>query len=165
MSEDKQKTMGEALLDEGCMTLTELLVIDEYKKEYNSSILAVFIRSQARQSKQMRDFIADVLEGEIKRPKGQRTSTIERDTEIWMKAQHLKRTGKPLNGDAKEDSITKILGEEFHLSKEAILKAIKRVDDYFLENDSAITKDGRVVFSPRYLSEARQKATSVEKDS
>ena len=61
----------------------KLFVILPYWEEKNLEPIADLIRNNDEMSKGMRNFIADILIGKIKRPSGKRSSNFFRDIKIF----------------------------------------------------------------------------------
>ncbi len=80
-------------------------------------------------SQGMRDFIADMLDGSIKRPRGKKASTLRRDMLMWQTVQDLLQKGYSLTSNAKRDGAGVIVGQDFDgIEEEAVIKAVQRID-------------------------------------
>ncbi len=100
-----------------------------YYADYNKAPFVELIRSNADMSQGMRDFIADMLDGSIKRPRGKKASTLRRDMLMWQTVQDLLQKGYSLTSNAKRDGAGVIVGQDFDgIEEEAVIKAVQRID-------------------------------------
>lgn len=76
--------------------LFEKRLIERYYLDYNPEPIAKLLRENKTISQGMRDFVADMITGKIKRPNGKKASTLARDMELWREVDDLLRLGHQL---------------------------------------------------------------------
>jgi|APLak6261658528_1056013.scaffolds.fasta_scaffold64580_2 hypothetical protein len=127
--------------DYKALQIEESHMIDSYYGNYDLTPFAELLRKNKDMSQGMRDFIADILTGKIKRPNGKKASTINRDIEIMFMVDELLNGGMSLTSSKNIDGAASSIAEKLHLTEEATLKAYQRAVKYRREN-------GVVRFSP-----------------
>ncbi len=99
-------------------------IINKYLADHDPAEIESLLRSKDSLSPTMRNFIADVLTGKVKRKK---PSTLSRDFEIYCRIKDL-RDEYNLTSSTSNPCAASIAAEEFGLEDEAIIKAYQRVD-------------------------------------
>lgn len=96
--------------------------------------IAPLIRLGAEISPTSRELIADYLEGNIPLKRARKHSNIVRNWCIWDFVSELLKSGRPLTTTREENGAAVIVGEEFGLSEENVLKIYQRTDR-LIKND------------------------------
>lgn len=123
---------------DGCKTLRDFYdrsVIAHYCEDFDLTPIEKLLRSSDELSPIMRNFIADLLTGKIKRKKA---STLARDLDIYLYVNDLLEKNIPLISNIKGDGNTavSIAAEKFFpgLDKAAtVLKAYQRIQKELTE--------------------------------
>ena len=111
-------------------------VIEMYLTDFNPEKVSEMMRFQRDISKGMSDFIADVLDGKIKRKKGH--STLRRDAAIFREIIVLLESNFNLTSNSTEDGAAAIVAQRLDLSEEVVLKAYERIKKK-IKNDHGTT--------------------------
>jgi len=114
----------------------EYWLLLDFDESNDLTLFGDLIRNETLLSNAMRQYLADRIEGKIKRARGKRGSTLSRDFEIhkfvkdsMSKDPKLKLTsGKFANGAAY------LAGEQFKMSEDAIIKAYQKIEKAYQED-------------------------------
>lgn len=98
----------------------ELVAIVGYMERCDVTELESYIRNSPEQSQGMRDFIADIIAGKLKRPKNKRGTNARRDFEIYLDVRDL------MDVLITTEAAIAQVAPKFNLSEDAIESAYKR---------------------------------------
>lgn len=106
--------------------LHEANAIAEFMDHDNREPLAQLIESDAVKSSSIKRFIADVTAGRLKRSKGKKLSTFNRDWSIYNRVKELLYEGHALYPNRKGNSAVDITANEYPpISTDTVLKIYK----------------------------------------
>lgn len=107
------------------LTSFEYLTVIRYCYTYDKKDLGGMIRQNPLPiTEGMKQFIADVFDGNIERPKGQKQSTIHQDIRIMLLVEQLFKEGRPLRSNTQiigaADLASELLSKNEDLNKRNI---------------------------------------------
>lgn len=104
------------------------IVNQKYFDDCDTNYLVELIRSNTELTAGTRKFIADVLEGKVKRKRGGRKSNPHRDLEIACKIYSLINKGTALTSNRDIDGVgaAAIVADEYEITEDAALKIYQR---------------------------------------
>ncbi|MGZ8943016.1 MAG: hypothetical protein ACXW00_09640 [Methylobacter sp.] len=107
--------------------------IAKYHVDYDLTDIEDLLRSDGALSPTMRNFIADILTGKIKRKK---PSTLARDFEIYCQIHELLENGYKLTSSTSNPCAISIVSEKLGIEEDAVAKAYQRIDREIKEDAS-----------------------------
>lgn len=112
------------------LTFLESQIISQYHNDYDKALIVSLLNSNIEKSDDMNRFIADVMAGKIKRPRGKKKHpTVNRDSDLYQQVTELLAQGLPLRDSKKKKGAGKtvsveVYGHDGH--SEAIITAYQR---------------------------------------
>ncbi len=98
----------------------------KYYEDAEISYLLELIRSDKELSSKTRGFIADIIEGKVKRSRGGRKNTHQRDFDIACKIYSLCEKGFSLTSNSDANGAALTIATEYGVSEDVALKAYQR---------------------------------------